>query len=50
VQAVMGHEDISMTLQHTHLSSDHKQRAGRYWSPLRKSPHHLPYRGEGRGQ
>jgi integrase len=28
-QALMGHKDISMALRYTHLSSDHKQRAGR---------------------
>jgi hypothetical protein len=48
VHALMGHEDISMTLRHTYLSSDHKQRAVRVLeSFVEKSPQFSPRQWEG---
>src|SRR5262245_44083750 len=49
VQALMGYEDISMTLRYTHLFSDHKQRMGRILESFTgKSPQFfLSRRGKG---
>ncbi len=49
VQALLGHKDISMTLQYTHLSSDYKQRSVRVLESFAEKSPQFSLQGEGRG-
>ena len=46
---MMGHEDISMTFRYTHLSSDHKQRAGRIAESFAEKAPQFFLQGRGKG-
>jgi integrase len=49
VQALIGHEDISRTLRYTHLSSDHKQRAGHILESFAENPPQFSLQERGKG-
>jgi hypothetical protein len=46
---LMGHKDISMILRYTHLSSDHKQRAGRILESFAEKSPQFFLQGRGKG-
>ncbi len=50
VQAFMGHKDISMTLQYTYLSSNHKRQAVCALEPLAEESPQFSHSEQGRGQ